>query len=313
MQEQENGRRQKRESSWNEGVDPADPSWLSHIRNLHGADLASPLRPAIVGMNDALRQRTPNRPNRQRPLRSQLSLRGLRRTSCDSASSSLSSGSARQRTAAFVEKGTTTLERSASFDQKPATRSVSPTPIAIMPAAVSERSHLSVPSVSSNSYPNLKPAARCISPSFLSMVQNNEPDTRSIAAPPPPPQLPPRFSSSNIVGQTIEISPGVILPLRGAVETWECIKQDFFVPATCFSCTSEVCCIQDASFVLCPVCRVVGPLDEGSGSGCGSGGVGLGFSFDDLFRWQAELLQEQRSDRLKEQQSISSNVARAPW
>lgn len=255
--------------------DYADPCWLANIRNLHGADLASPL-----DMNDVLRQRTSNHPHHRRLLRSQLSLRWLRRSSSDSTTSSLSSGSARRMTG--------TLEASVSYDQKPAARSDPATPREIMPTAVSKSSHCSVLSVSSNGFSNRKPAARCIS--LASKVQSPADGTRNIA----PPQLPPqRFSLSNKVGKTIEITPGVILPLRDADETWECIKQDFFVPATCLSCTTEVCCIQDASFVLCPVCRVVSPLD--CGNDCGAGGVGLGFTFDELFRWQSELLNEQRN------------------
>jgi hypothetical protein len=107
--------------------------------------------------------------------------------------------------------------------------------------------------------------------------------------------------------RTIEISPGACVRLRGAEETWDCIGRDFFMPCTCFGCLHELCCIQDADYVLCPKCRVVSPMDStfyGSESSYPTaasststasieheGGVGLGFTFDDLLKWQAEIIQ----------------------
>jgi hypothetical protein len=93
----------------------------------------------------------------------------------------------------------------------------------------------------------------------------------------------------------VEISPDVWVRLRGADETWACIEQDYFCPVTCFGCTLELCCIQDADFVLCPVCRVVSPMN-----GLGvreDGGVGLGFTFDDLAKWQSEILAARQKGR----------------
>jgi hypothetical protein len=109
------------------------------------------------------------------------------------------------------------------------------------------------------------------------------------------------------IRRTIEISPGVYVQLRGAEETWDCIKRDFFMPCTCYDCLRELCCIQDADYVLCPKCRVVSPMDttfygsQSSNATAASstsaasieqeGGVGLGFTFDDLLKWQAEIIQ----------------------
>lgn len=85
----------------------------------------------------------------------------------------------------------------------------------------------------------------------------------------------------------IEIAPGHFARLRGAQETWNCIEEDFYLPVTCFCCSSEICCIMDASYVLCPQCRVVSPME-----GCGGtdGGVGLGFTVEELRKWQHEIL-----------------------
>jgi hypothetical protein len=117
---------------------------------------------------------------------------------------------------------------------------------------------------------------------------------------------------SGVVGRTvIEISPRVKVRLRGAEETWDCIGRDFFMPCTCFGFSQELCCIQDATFVLCPACRVVSPMDNTSccsketnspfsstSTTTGSqhrGGVGLGFTFDDLMKWQVEIIQRRQS------------------
>ena len=54
----------------------------------------------------------------------------------------------------------------------------------------------------------------------------------------------------------IEVCPGVRLRLRGASETWKAIESDFYIPATCIGCDTVIFCIQDAMYVLCPICRV---------------------------------------------------------
>lgn len=88
----------------------------------------------------------------------------------------------------------------------------------------------------------------------------------------------------------IEIAPGVCVRLRGAQETWKCIENDFYTPVVCFDCNADLCCIQDADYVLCPSCRVVSPMEGDYPKRFGDGGVGLGFTMEDLFRWQAEIL-----------------------
>ena len=92
----------------------------------------------------------------------------------------------------------------------------------------------------------------------------------------------------------IEIAPGITARLRGAKETYACVENDFYLPVTCFCCSTDLCCIMDANYVLCPQCRVVSPI-EGCSDGS-DGGVGLGFTFDDLRQWQYEILvRQQRS------------------
>ena len=61
----------------------------------------------------------------------------------------------------------------------------------------------------------------------------------------------------------------------------DCVEKDFYLPVSCLCCSLELCCIMDASYVLCPQCRVVSPIVEGLADGLDSG-VGLGFTLDNL-------------------------------
>lgn len=94
----------------------------------------------------------------------------------------------------------------------------------------------------------------------------------------------------------VPIAPGLSARLRGANETWECIEDDFYLPTTCFACSLELCVIMDADFVICPICRVVSPIDHGDTSSpdlshaTREQTVGLGFTFEDLAKWQEEIV-----------------------
>lgn len=90
----------------------------------------------------------------------------------------------------------------------------------------------------------------------------------------------------------MEIAPGQRLRLRGARETWQCVENDYYLPTTCFSCDTDLCCIMDASYVLCPLCKVVSPVEGWAGGP--EGGVGLGFTYTDLAQWQQEIMQRRR-------------------
>jgi hypothetical protein len=103
-----------------------------------------------------------------------------------------------------------------------------------------------------------------------------KPELSQILPPPSPPRT------------TIEISPGVHVLLRGADETWKAIANDFYMPAECICCESTIFCIQDADYILCPDCRVVSCMENPPSHGVG--GVGLGFKYEDLARWQEDIL-----------------------
>mmetsp|Transcript_27909 Transcript_27909/g.76814 ORF Transcript_27909/g.76814 Transcript_27909/m.76814 type:complete len:245 (+) Transcript_27909:728-1462(+) len=100
----------------------------------------------------------------------------------------------------------------------------------------------------------------------------------------------------------VEISPGVMETLRGAAETKECVRRDFFIPTKCFACELEMFCIQNAAYVLCPSCRVVNPLDDSADAASKDGstsekegatfGLGLGFTMDELASMQQEAMKQ---------------------
>jgi hypothetical protein len=94
----------------------------------------------------------------------------------------------------------------------------------------------------------------------------------------------------------IEVSPGEFLRLRGADETWKAVLNDFYMPCLCICCEQTLFCIQDAVFVLCPICRVVSPLERVvyGDRCCCDGGVGLGFTMDDLAKWQNDIERNRR-------------------
>jgi hypothetical protein len=102
----------------------------------------------------------------------------------------------------------------------------------------------------------------------------------------------------------IEISPGVLVRLRGADETWKAIELDYYMPTECFCCQATIFCIQNADYVLCPDCRVVSRMEDSSSQGMG--GVGLGFTYEDLARWQADILRNRQEEEQIPRQSNSS-------
>ena len=82
----------------------------------------------------------------------------------------------------------------------------------------------------------------------------------------------------------ITISPGVKARIRGAKETHDCVKMDFYVTTSCYDCGLQIYCIADASYVLCPQCMTVSPIEIRKRRR--DGGVGIGFTHADLCQWQ---------------------------
>lgn len=82
----------------------------------------------------------------------------------------------------------------------------------------------------------------------------------------------------------ITIAPGVKARVRGAQETHDAIQRNSYIPTKCFGCFSSIFCIADASYALCPRCKVVSPLghDEGDDYTRRNGGIGIGFTQKEL-------------------------------
>lgn len=95
----------------------------------------------------------------------------------------------------------------------------------------------------------------------------------------------------------VEISPGFQVPLRRAQETVKAISVDFYAPITCFACTKDILCIADVSYVICPGCKTVSPVEGETFEGrqLRRFGLGLGFTWETLLTTQAEILQERNS------------------
>ncbi|CAB9518728.1 expressed unknown protein [Seminavis robusta] len=97
----------------------------------------------------------------------------------------------------------------------------------------------------------------------------------------------------------VDIAPGVQAPLRGTQETYKAVSKDYYANVSCFGCSMELCCIADVSYVVCPECKVISPL-EGilfEGKETQRHGLGLGFSYESLFQMQVEIMKERKSPR----------------
>jgi hypothetical protein len=103
----------------------------------------------------------------------------------------------------------------------------------------------------------------------------------------PPPSPPPQGGTQGSIdvnrGTQIEISPGVFERLRGAKETSQAVDERNVAFPTCMVCCSQLACIADAQYVLCPSCKVVSPVfDDNGRPGPIGGGVGLGLLASEL-------------------------------
>lgn len=98
----------------------------------------------------------------------------------------------------------------------------------------------------------------------------------------------------------IEVAPGIHSRLRGSQETYDAIRKDFYMPATCSCCEDTIFCIQDAGYVLCPNCRVISPMEDIQDRV--RRGVGLGFTYEQLAEWQQDLRREQEEGGVTDNQ-----------
>ncbi len=89
-------------------------------------------------------------------------------------------------------------------------------------------------------------------------------------------------------GITIEVAPGIRLPLRGSDETWKAIEEGQVTVTSCISCQQDLNCVLDAQLVVCPDCSMLSPVDQTTQDADSSAdryGVGLGVKPADIIRW----------------------------
>lgn len=94
----------------------------------------------------------------------------------------------------------------------------------------------------------------------------------------------------------IEILPGVIDQLRRTGETKAAIESDRIVPSMCCSCSTDLLCLDDLSYMICPKCEVISPaqsISEGRVEKRDGNrhGVAIGFTYDTFYKVQSKVLQ----------------------
>eukprot|EP00541_Cyclophora_tenuis_P004230 CAMPEP_0116561188 /NCGR_PEP_ID=MMETSP0397-20121206/11436_1 /TAXON_ID=216820 /ORGANISM="Cyclophora tenuis, Strain ECT3854" /LENGTH=258 /DNA_ID=CAMNT_0004087287 /DNA_START=67 /DNA_END=843 /DNA_ORIENTATION=- len=90
-----------------------------------------------------------------------------------------------------------------------------------------------------------------------------------------------RERAEDAAGLIIEIFPGMEVKLRGSIETRRAIRKGLVKRVSCMDCSMGLGCIDDAEYVLCPLCKCVSPLAfTVGGIPDGAYGVGLGFQYD---------------------------------
>ena len=102
-----------------------------------------------------------------------------------------------------------------------------------------------------------------------------------------------RPSNNNNKPVYVKIAPGLTARLRRVQETYQCIARDFYIPTCCVGCNVGLFCIMDANYVLCPLCRTVGRLEDGADLEY-DGGVGIGFTWEYLQQFQQKHLARAR-------------------
>ena len=108
--------------------------------------------------------------------------------------------------------------------------------------------------------PPSPPALEAVTPSSQATTTTTNsttaPTATEVSMKHPPPSA--GFWDRPALPTTIQIRPGVWKQLCGAQETWTSIYQrDFYLPIACATCETELSCIRDVGYVLCPVCHAL--------------------------------------------------------
>lgn len=90
----------------------------------------------------------------------------------------------------------------------------------------------------------------------------------------------------------IPLSPDVTVPLRGATETWQAIKHEGTIATMCIDCGADLHVIEDAEYIACPDCWMVGPVQQNVGGiafecdgSSDNYGIGLGVKAQEVVQW----------------------------
>ena len=88
------------------------------------------------------------------------------------------------------------------------------------------------------------------------------------------------YPEDDLAYEQIQVADGVFMRLRGSQETQEAWDKGQCIQTLCFVCDVKLACVPDCDCVICPLCRLVSPVDyvpQAAGfRGSHVGGVGLG-------------------------------------
>jgi hypothetical protein len=146
----------------------------------------------------------------------------------------------------------------------------------------------SVPLVTPPESPSCQPRR----PSYQSTTsrERQSPAQPSSARAIVPPQSSPPQPQQQVI---VTICPGVSAPLRGSDEIRKAVANQFYITNVhCFGCASDICCIADVQYAICPHCRVISSLEDYTFEGemlSYRWGLGIGFTQENLWDMQAEI------------------------
>jgi hypothetical protein len=95
-------------------------------------------------------------------------------------------------------------------------------------------------------------------------------------------------------GATIEVAPGIHMPLKTPLETWLAVEEGRVTVTTCNRCKVELTCTDDACVVMCADCWVFSPVDQALSSpswaatdvvDLKNGCVSVGIQTEEIFEW----------------------------
>ena len=84
------------------------------------------------------------------------------------------------------------------------------------------------------------------------------------------------------IPETLELYEGCSLPYKGPKETWETINAGLFNITQCIVCAQDLCCVANASHVICSSCKTISPVTQADDSSSHGGVIGFGVLTSDV-------------------------------